>query len=174
MTTFVGLPNAALEVEPDPARAEVDRLADDLPVDHGSRNADGDANVLPVGRLLEDARDHLLGRELVAGREPAPLVEAVQHLLDVGAADVDREHGGSAGLHRVPALLLLAHDPDPAAAASAMTSAFAVEIQRGGDRLIALAQPPQRVDLVLARHEPEDLPRAVQRGVRQCHPLRPW
>ena len=61
-----------------------------------------------------------------------PLVEAVQDLLDVGAADVDREHGRGAGLRRVPALLLLAHDADPAAAASAMTSAFAVEIRPAG------------------------------------------
>ncbi len=130
--TFVGLPNAASKSNPTQPVAEVDRLADDLPVDHGSRDADGDADVLPVGRLLEDARDHLLGRELVAGREPAPLVEAVQDLLDVGAADVDREHGRRAGLHRVLALRLLAHDPDPAAAASATTSAFAVETQAAG------------------------------------------
>ena len=65
-------------------------------------------------------------------REPPPLVEAVQDLLDVGAADVDREHGRRARLHRVLAFLLLAHDPDPAAATSATTSAFAVEIQAAG------------------------------------------
>ena len=99
------LAERGLEVEPDPARPEVDRLADDLPVDHGSRDADGDAYVLPVGRLLENAGDHLLGRELVAGREAPPLVEAVQYLLDVRAADVDREHGRGARLDRVLALL---------------------------------------------------------------------
>ena len=50
-----------------------------------------------------------------------------------------------------------------------MTSAFAVEIQPAGIDSIALAQPRERVDLVLARHEPEDPARAVQRGVRERH-----
>ena len=60
------LAERGLEVEPDPARPEVDRLADDLPVDHWSRDADGDTYVLPVGRLLQYASDHLLGSEFVS------------------------------------------------------------------------------------------------------------
>jgi hypothetical protein len=51
--TFVGLPNAALEVEALPARTEVDRLADDSPVDTGAGDADGHMIELPAIDELE-------------------------------------------------------------------------------------------------------------------------
>jgi hypothetical protein len=50
----------------------------------------------------------------------------------VRAPDVDGEHGGRLWLVRVLARGLVAHGVDPAAAASARTSAFSVEIQPAG------------------------------------------
>ena len=96
---------------------------------------------------LEHAGDHLLGGELVAGDEAPPLVEAVEERLHVRAADVDREHVGRTRLDRI---LALAHDGDPAAAASAMTSAFAGSRPGRRGSTVAGAQATERVDLVLA------------------------
>ena len=164
------LAERGLEVESDPALAEVDRLADDAPVHDRRRHADRDADVLPVRRHLEHAVDHLLRGERRYRSEPPPLVDAVEHRLDVRAADVDGEDRRRSWLDRILALLLLAHGVDPAAAASATTSAFAVDDRGRRGSTGRRRAGAERVHLVVARHEPEDLPRPVEHGVGQRHP----
>src|SRR5262249_55557520 len=104
---------------------------DDI-VAHGRRNADGDALVRPVLRLLEHAGDHLPCSELVSRDEAAALVQAVQQHLHVRAPDVHREDCGRLRLHRVPAFGLLSHEDPPPAASSARINAARASTRPAG------------------------------------------
>jgi hypothetical protein len=92
------LPERLLEVEADPALAEVHGLANDLSVTHGGGDADRDDVVVPVRGQLEHAVDHLASGEVRARLEASALAAARAQGLDVGAADVDGQDLAFAGL----------------------------------------------------------------------------
>src|SRR5690349_12500220 len=81
-----------LEVEPDPALAEVHRLGDHLAAVNRGRYPH--AHVLPRPALggREHTLDHLRRRQLRPGLEPPPLRVPGDAQLDVRPADVDGEH----------------------------------------------------------------------------------
>src|SRR5262249_21655414 len=76
-----------LEIEIDPAAAEVDRLQENLFADHRAGVADADGVELPVTGGRPDVVKHGLGGQLSARRELADLLAVAELELDVSAAD---------------------------------------------------------------------------------------
>ncbi len=81
-----------LEIEAHPAFAQVGRVAHGPVVQHGARIADTDRVIVPIGRALLHAGDHLLGGHFGTGVEFAMLAGAGDQILDVRAADVDHQY----------------------------------------------------------------------------------
>src|SRR6185312_9078240 len=80
-----------LEIEADPARAEVVRLACDDAVAHHARIADRQRVVAPAARDLQDALHHVVRRHARPGLELDMRLPPARQAFDVGAADVEYE-----------------------------------------------------------------------------------